>query len=84
MSVSLANQVVVGNENGMGTTLRVLEQQEALDAVWLRDLCIHAGADDVGFVQIDRPELDTDRDHVREAAPWTGAGHMEPISLNFN
>ena len=71
MSVSLANQVVVGKENGMGTTLPVLEQQEALDAAWLRDLCIQAGADDVGLVQIDRPELDTDRDDIREAAPWT-------------
>jgi len=71
MTIALKNKVVMGMENGTGTTLPVLEQREALDAAWLRDLCIQAGADDVGFVQIDRPELDTDRDDVREAAPWT-------------
>ncbi len=71
MSVTLTNQVVVGRENETGILLPVLEKQEALDAAWLRDLCIQAGADDVGFVQIDRTELDTDRDDVREAAPWT-------------
>ncbi|MFQ5462071.1 MAG: 4Fe-4S binding protein [Phycisphaerae bacterium] len=57
--------------NTAGATLSVLAQPETLDTAWLRDLCIQAGADDVGFVQIDRPELDTDRDDVLEAAPWT-------------
>ena len=71
MSVALANQVVVGKENGTRGMLPVLEQQEALHAAWLRNLCMQAGTDDVGFVQIDRPELDTDRDDVLEAAPWT-------------
>src|SRR5262245_27111609 len=28
-----------------------------LDAGWLRQSCLDAGADDVGFVEIDRPEL---------------------------
>ncbi|MGB0715938.1 MAG: 4Fe-4S ferredoxin, partial [Phycisphaerae bacterium] len=32
---------------------------------------MEAGADDVGFVQLDRPELDTDREDVKVAAPWT-------------
>lgn len=27
-----------------------------LDLEWLRTLCLKAGADDVGFVSIDRPE----------------------------
>ena len=30
---------------------------QKLDAEWLRGLCIAAGVDDVGFVEIDRPEL---------------------------
>ena len=32
-----------------------------LDAQWLRELCLDAGADDVGFVDIDRPELGNER-----------------------
>ena len=28
-----------------------------LDAAWLRQLCLQAGADDAGFVEIDRPEI---------------------------
>jgi len=42
-----------------------------LDATWLRELCINAGAHDVGFVQIDRPEVDIDRDDILRAAHWT-------------
>ncbi len=70
MSVVLANEVV-GKRNGKGTTLPVLEQHDTLDTEWLRELCLKAGADDVGFVQIDRGELDTDRNDIRLAAPWT-------------
>ena len=33
-----------------------------LDAEWLRHLCLEAGADDVGFVEIGRPALSKDRD----------------------
>jgi len=32
-----------------------------LEAAWLRQLCLDAGADDVGFVEIDRPELGDER-----------------------
>jgi Fe-S-cluster-containing hydrogenase component 2 len=30
---------------------------QPLDETWLRQLCLDAGADDVGFVSIDRPEI---------------------------
>ena len=41
-----------------------------LDAQWLRQLCLDAGADDVGFVDIDRPELGNERaDIVRFFQP---------------
>jgi Fe-S-cluster-containing hydrogenase component 2 len=32
-------------------------KNEDLDATWLRDLCLTSGADDVGFVSVDRPEM---------------------------
>ena len=35
-----------------------------LDAEWLRRLCFDAGADDVGFVEIDRPELADQRAEI--------------------
>ena len=41
-----------------------------LDADWLRTLCLDAGADDVGFVEIDRPEIEVDREDILAAAPW--------------
>ena len=28
-----------------------------LDAAWLHQVCLAAGADDAGFVEIDRPEI---------------------------
>jgi NAD-dependent dihydropyrimidine dehydrogenase PreA subunit len=35
-----------------------------LDANWLRQLCLDSGADDVGFVSIDRPELERYRGEI--------------------
>ena len=43
----------------------------ALDADGLRQLCLEAGADDVGFVEIDRPEIDDQRVDILAVAPWT-------------
>jgi len=42
---------------------------ELLDAVWLRQLCLNAGADDVGFVEVDRPSLAEERPHIKRAFP---------------
>jgi len=50
------------------------EQQkisEPLDAVWLRQLCLEAGADDVGFVELDCPSLAGERPHIQRAFPRT-------------
>lgn len=44
-----------------------------LDSAWLRQLCLDAGADDVGFVEITRPELAGERPHVAAAFPETRA-----------
>ena len=57
-----------------------------LEAGWLRDLCREAGADDVGFVRLDRPELDDQREAIRAAFPATrflislvGRMNREPV-----
>src|SRR5438034_5333657 len=42
---------------------------EPLDASWLRQVCLDAGADDVGFVEIDRPEIADQRADLEAALP---------------
>jgi epoxyqueuosine reductase QueG len=44
---------------------------EPLDAAWLRELCRQAGADDAGFVEVDRSELADERPHVLAHFPRT-------------
>lgn len=46
-------------------------QQEALDSDWLREVCLDAGADDVGFVALSAPGLEDERKYVLEALPGT-------------
>jgi len=41
------------------------------DAATLRSIALKAGADDVGFVEIGRPELVGERPHIENAAAWT-------------
>ena len=56
------------------TELPMLKTQTstaAIDQEWLTDLCLKAGADDVGFVEIDRQELDKDRPDILNAFPRT-------------
>ncbi len=42
-----------------------------LDARWLRTLCLQAGADDVGFVEIERAEIAEQRDDILAALSRT-------------
>lgn len=42
-----------------------------LERDWLRRICLEAGADDVGFVEIDRPELADQRADILRSFPWT-------------
>lgn len=44
---------------------------EPLDAAWLRQFCLDAGADDVGFVEVDHPALAGERAHIQRAFPQT-------------
>lgn len=43
----------------------------SIDAGWLRQVCLDAGADDVGFVSIDRSEVDDQRGDILSAFPQT-------------
>lgn len=47
------------------------EPAQPLDAGWLRQLCRDCGADDVGLVDIGRPDLDDQRDDILQAFPST-------------
>lgn len=44
---------------------------ERLDAAWLKQSVLDAGADDVGLVAIDNPALDDQRDDILQAFPRT-------------
>lgn len=59
--------------NQQGHTQRAPEKADKLEAAWLRQLCVQAGADDVGFVEIHRPDVDDQRDEILEAFPETRA-----------
>src|SRR5436190_1826726 len=51
------------------TIASVPSKKESLDAGWLRQLVLDAGADDVGFVEIGRPALDDQRQDILKAFP---------------
>jgi ferredoxin len=55
---------------------------EPLDAAWLRQLCLDAGADDVGFVTVDHPALAEERPHIQRAFPH--ARSLISIVLRMN
>lgn len=44
---------------------------KVLEAEWLRQQVLNAGADDVGFVEIDRAELDEQRADILKHVPYT-------------
>ena len=51
------------------TVPSVPPKKASLDAGWLKQLVLDAGADDVGFVEIDRPALDGQREDIFKALP---------------
>src|SRR5438046_3001823 len=48
-----------------------LQNFAVLDAAWLRQVCLHAGADDVGFVEADRPEITDQKTDIKFVFPRT-------------
>ena len=68
--MKLQDHPTVQRWNATGRTLELLPTAPpALDAEELRTLCFAAGADDVGFVAVDRPALAEERDAVRKIFP---------------
>ena len=47
-------------------------EPSTLDASWLREVALAAGADDVGFVGVDRPEIAAEREDIRSLLPVAG------------
>ncbi|MCP4575977.1 MAG: 4Fe-4S ferredoxin [Deltaproteobacteria bacterium] len=45
--------------------------QEKLDSAWLKTLALAAGADDAGLVEIDRPEIEDQREDILKIFPGT-------------
>src|SRR6187200_3082187 len=52
-------------------TVGAPSKTEPLDAQWLKQLVLDAGADDVGFVEIGRPALDDQREDILKAFAHT-------------
>jgi ferredoxin len=53
-----------------------------IDADWLREACMAAGADDVAFASIDNPDLASEREHVESALP--GAKSFISLVVRMN
>ena len=62
--------------------LRLRTSSNTLDAQRLRQLCLEAGADDVGFVEISRPEIDDQRAEILQSFPRTKALISFVIRMN--
>jgi epoxyqueuosine reductase QueG len=56
--------------------------RRVLDAAWLRQLCLEAGADDAGFIELDRPALADERPHIEKAFPRTRSLISVVIRMN--
>src|ERR1700748_2753767 len=57
---------------------------QALRSDWLRQVCLDAGADDVGFVEIGRPELVSQLPEIRDVFPETKALISFVCKMNRN
>jgi len=66
--MKIDNHPTVRQHLAAGWTARGLHP---LDAGWLKAMALECGADDVGLVAIDRPELDDQREEILSRYPWT-------------
>ena len=48
---------------------RRIQKPGVIDAAWLRQVCLDAGADDVAFASVENPDLAGEREHVDAALP---------------
>ena len=55
---------------------------DVLDADWLREICVAAGADDVAFASVDNPDLASEMPHVEQALPGTRSYISLVVKMN--
>ena len=65
----LSDHPTVQRFHALAGLMNMRESLPPLDAAWLRQLCLEAGADDVGFIEINRPALDDQRDDIVNVFP---------------
>ncbi|MER6716249.1 hypothetical protein [Streptomyces sp. NPDC000877] len=53
-----------------------------IDAAWLRELCLAAGADDAAAVSLDHPDLAGEREHAQSALPGTRSLIAMAVRMN--
>ncbi len=61
---------------------RTVRRPGVIDADWLREVCLNAGADDVAFASVDNPELASEREHVDAALPGTRSYISLVVKMN--
>src|SRR6476620_529062 len=61
---------------------RRTEKPGVIDADWLRQVCLEAGADDVAFASVDNPELASEREYVEGALPGTRSFVSLVVKMN--
>ena len=69
----LAEHPTVKEFQARPTAAHTAAPPRVLDRDWLRQLCLEAGADDVGFVEIDRPEIADQKGDILWLLPKTRA-----------
>jgi ferredoxin len=68
MSTSLKEHPTVAAHRQKSAPAKI---SQPLNAAWLRQLCLDAGADDVGFVEVERLALAGERPHIERTFPHT-------------
>jgi hypothetical protein len=61
---------------------RKTKKPGVLDADWLREICLSAGADDVAFATVDNPDLASEVEHVDAALPGTKSYISLVVKMN--
>jgi Fe-S-cluster-containing hydrogenase component 2 len=61
---------------------RTTKKPGVIEADWLRELCLAAGADDVAFASVDNPDLASELEHVQAALPGTKSYISLVVKMN--
>ncbi|HET7213180.1 MAG TPA: SCP2 sterol-binding domain-containing protein [Terriglobia bacterium] len=69
--INLAEHPTVKRFYGERQAGSAQEAPSLLDAAWLREVCLDAGADDVGFVEAGRPEIAGQQADIQSVFPKT-------------